>query len=389
MPAYVLDFLSGDGPQRRRYTLDDEYPLRSQLEHVLADLERGGVVLQGGPTDELAVYWAGRELDAAEPPRALGISSDRPLELRMQRRRPTVTLPAPVPESAPEAFTPRGVYAGATLGLTAGALAWAAAAVLTDRGPLLDRAARLDGVAALLWGTLVGAGVLAAHARRLGVSAWRGLFVGGAAGLLAAAAWTAARQAAAGPERVADTVVSPLWRVGLWAALTALVAVVLAGAARLRPVRATAAPDPTPPGAALMRAGGWALLAGAGAGALGLLPGEAALWQALAAALAGAGVGGATAWAGVRAAPAVFELETDGERPVGVATLREWALPGNATVYLRRGAAAAGGAAAIVGEQGRYRLYADAGSRAARELRHDDRLTLGNARYRFRRRVIA
>lgn len=389
MPAYVLDFLSGDGPQRRRYTLDDEYPLRGQLEHVLADLERGGVVLQGGPTDELAVYWAGRELDATEPPRALGISPDRPLELRMQRRRPPVTLPAPAPEPAPEAFTPHSVYAGATLGLTAGALAWAAAAALTDRGPLLDRAARLDGAAALLWGGVVGAALLAGHARRIGRAAWRGLFTGGLAGLLAAAIWSVVRQVAAGPERVADAVLSPLWRVGLWAALAAVTAVVLTGAARLRVVRATAAPDPSAPGAALLRAAGWALLAGAGAGALGMLPGEAALWQALAAALAGAGVGGATAWATVRTAPAVFELEADGERPVGVATLREWALPATATVYLRRGAAAAGGAAAIVGEQGRYRLYADAGSRAARELRHDDRLTLGGARYRFRRRVVA
>lgn len=389
MPAYVLDFLSGDGPQRRRYTLDDDRPLRGQLEQVLADLERGAVVLQGGPTDELAVYWAGRELDLAQAPSTLGVTPERPLELRMQRRRPAVALPAPIPEAAPEAFTPRAVYAGATLGFTAGALAWAVTTVADDRTALLDSDVRFDAGAALVWGAFIGTAVLVGQARRVGVRGWRGGVTGFGVGALGAGVWAFLHLLLTESRRRGDAMLAAAWRVWVWAALAAFVAVALAGAARLRTLRATAGPDSAPLGGTLGRAGGWAFVVGAVAGALGLLPGEAALWQALAMTLAGAGVGGAVGWAATYAAPAVFELEAAAEQPVGVAALREWPLPASATVYLRHGAAATGGAAAIVGENGRYRLYADASTRSARELRHNDRLTLGSARYRFRRRVVA
>lgn len=384
MPAYVLEFLSGDAPQRRRYTLDDDRPLRGQLEQVLADLERAGVVLHGGPADELAVYWAGRELDQQRAPAELGVTADRPLELRMQRRRPAIALPVPAPEAPAESFVPRGVYAGATLGASAGAAAWGLAVFLADRTARIDSDARVDGAAAVLWGVLVGVAVLAGQARRVGAGGWRGAAGGLLAGGFAALVWAVARD-----ERWMGTEGGALWRVGVWATLAALVAAALAGVARVRWLRATAAPEARSAPGALARAGGWALLAGAASGGLGLLPGEPALWQALAATLGGAGVGAAVAWAATHAAPALFELEADGERPVGVATLREWALPVGATVYLRDGAAAAGGRAAIVGAGGRYHLYADAATRAARELRHDDRLVLGAARYRFRRRVVA
>ncbi len=393
MPAYVIEFQSGEGPQRRRFTLDDDRPLRGQLEHVLAELERARVVLQGGPTDELAVYWAGRELDPAQAPLALGITADRPLELRMQRRRPAVTLPAPAPEPPPEPFVPKSVGAGAALGLAAGALAWVAAAVAGDWTPLAAtdamRDAAADVAAALAWGALVGAAVGWGQARRAGAGAGRGLALGLAAGALAGAAWGVARGLAVPPASAGALVA---WRAALWALLAAVVALALAGVARVRGVRATAGRDPARPGPALARAAAWAAAAGGAAGLVGVLPGEAALWQALAAALAGAGVGAGVAWGGAHAAPAVFELEAErdarGERPAGVATLREWAL-GEGVFYLGAAPGEPGRAAAIVGEGGRYRLHPDAGAPAARELRHGDRLALGPGRYRFRRRVVA
>jgi hypothetical protein len=217
----------------------------------------------------------------------------------------------------------------------------------------------------------------------------RGLAFGLAAGALVGAAWGVARDLAPPPASTGALVV---WRGALWALLAAAVALALTGVARVRGVRATAGPDPARPGPALVRAAGWAAAAGAVAALVGVLPGEAALWQALAAALAGAGTGAAVAWGGAHAAPAVFELEAErdarGERPAGVATLREWAL-GEGVFYLGGAPGEPGRAAAIVGEGGRYRLHPDAGVPAARELRHGDRLALGPGRYRFRRREVA
>ena len=162
MPVYVFEFVTSDArPQQRRFTLDDDRPMRPQVEHVLAELERAGLVLQGGPADELAVRWAGQEVDASRPPAALGVTPDRPIELRMQRRRAPVSIaaPPPPPEAPPTRFVPRGVYASAALGAAGAWAAWTLAGAPADGDPTspLGTAPGLDALLALLFGVLVGA----------------------------------------------------------------------------------------------------------------------------------------------------------------------------------------------------------------------------------------
>jgi hypothetical protein len=373
MPAYDLEFLSAGGPQRRRFTLDDDRPLRGQLEHVLAELDRASVVLQGGPADELVVYWNGTALDPSRTPAALGVTPDRPLQLRMQRPRPQVALPPPVPEAAPDDFMPKGVHAGAALGVAGGALAWGLAALLSDGVGPLRSPESVDAAAGLAWAGLVGALVGWGHRRRTDGGAAAGAARGLLAGLVAGVAWGALRLTV--PEQTGSAGAAA-WRVGSWLLLAAVVAAALALAVRA---------DRGASGA-LGRAAGWAAVAGALAGAIGALPGEPMLWQALAFVVAGAGVGGAVAWGLTHAAAALVELEARDERPVGVASLREWVLLDGRPVQLREGGDAT---VTLVLDGTRCRLYADPAGRSSRLLRHDERIVVGRSRYRFRRRVVA
>lgn len=384
MPVYVIEFVTSDArPQQRRFTLDDDRPLRAQVEHVLAELERAGLVLRGGPADELAVRWAGQEVDSARSPAALGITPDRPVELRMQRRRaPVVVAPPPPPPEAPATrFVPRSVYAGAALGAAGGWAAWTVAGALADaaeNGGAPASPAELDAVLAGLFGLLVGAAVGAGSAHRSRGSTVGGAAAGGAAGLVAAAVAAVLIAAATGGGEVGEAVAATpgsaiLLRAGAWA----LAAALTAGAAALVTARWGAGAGRV--GGAL-RAAGAAALTGFAAGLVPALPGPVELWSALAAALAGAGVGAGVTWAAFRRAAGVLSLEAIGARGPGVLSLREWALGEGRAAAL--GDAAADPTVAVANGVVTQVAAADA---APRPVRQDDRVVVGTARYRFRR----
>ncbi len=391
MPVYVIEFVTSDArPHQRRFTLDDDRALRPQLEHVLAELERAGLVLRGGPTDGLTVRWAGREVDGARSPTALGVTPDRPIELRMQRRRAPVTLtaPPPPPEAPPQRFIPRAVYAGSALGAAGAWAAWTLAGAFSDGsadgGGALVTHAGLDGVAAALFGLLVGGVVGVGHARRDGGSAAGGAAAGAAGGIAASIVWAAVGALvldrgdgdAAGMPSPAAAVV---WRAASWALLGACVA---AGGS-LGTSRWSAS------GGRLfgaLRAAGWASLAGLVGGLVPALPGPVELYGALGAALAGAGVGAAAAWAAMREAIGVLSLEAVGARGPGVLSLREWNLGEGRAVAL---AGAAGEDGPLVAVANRVVTQASAAGVAPRPVRQDDRVAAGGARYRFRRLVAS
>ena len=388
MPVYVIEFVTSDArPQQRRFTLDDDRPLRPQVEHVLAELERAGLVLRGGPADELAVRWAGHEVDAARAPSALGITPDRPVELRMQRRRAPVIVapPPPRPEAPPTRFVPRSVYASAALGAAGAWAAWTAAGALADGGEgagFLGSHAGLDGLLAILFGLLVGAAVGFGSARRTNGSVLGGLAAGAGSGLVIALLW------AAFIGLVVDADRDPAYRTGyrtgalvivlrlaVWTVLTAAVASTVA----LATARWTGARG----GTHALRAGAWATLAGLVAGLFPTLPGPVELWSALGATAAGAGVGAAVAWAAARRAVGVLTLEAIGERGPGVVSLREWALDGGRSV--RFPAPDGTAAPTIAVADGIVTQTGAAAGGVPRPVRQDDRLTVGAGRYRFRR----
>ena len=387
MPVYVIEFVTSDArPQQRRFTLDDDRPLRPQVEHVLAELERAGVVLRGGPSDELAVRWAGQEVDASREPRALGITPDRPVELRMQRRRAPVVIaaPPPPPEAPPTRFVPRAVYASAALGAAGGWSAWTVAGAIADAnadnpGFLASRAG-LDAVLAAIFGLLVGAAVGFGAARRTNGGAVSGLAAGAGGGLVAALLWAVGvgltRSGAPDPFRVdGESLVVHGARFGAWVVLGAAVAVGVA----LATARWTGARG----GAAAFRAAVWAGLGGGVAGLLVTLPGPIELWSALGATIAGAGVGGAVAWAAVRRSVGVLSLEAIGEHGPGVVSLREWALVNDRPVSLASREAPAGPTITVAA--GAVTQRDGTATATPRPVRQEDRVTVGGRRYRFRR----
>ena len=96
MPTYHIDLVTERGLQRVPFTLDDDRPLGGQMRHVLEELRQRGLVLRGGPEDELMVIWNSREVDAEQTPQALRLSPLYPIELKMRR-------PGPKPRAEPPA----------------------------------------------------------------------------------------------------------------------------------------------------------------------------------------------------------------------------------------------------------------------------------------------
>jgi hypothetical protein len=87
MPAFVVEFDSNYGPERRLFTLDSDRQLRPQMIQVLEELRLADRILVGGPEDELGVYWNGEELDQMLALESLGVTTNRPLVLRMRPRK--------------------------------------------------------------------------------------------------------------------------------------------------------------------------------------------------------------------------------------------------------------------------------------------------------------
>ena len=65
MPAYSFDFATADGAQRVAFTLDDDRPLAPQLFQILEELRQRGLVIRGGPGEEIGAFWNGVDLDQA------------------------------------------------------------------------------------------------------------------------------------------------------------------------------------------------------------------------------------------------------------------------------------------------------------------------------------
>ena len=381
MPAFAVEFLTEEGPRRAQFTLDPERELGPQVRQILEELRQHGMVIAGGPGDELSVLWNGRDLELGATPAALGVTPQRALEIRM---RPVVrAAPAPPPAVRPvrvRRFT-RGAYAGILTGMAGGLAGWGASAWVRDLGPLISTYARLDLFTGAVLGAAVGTTVLGGAALRrqervlppcaLGVLL--GVLAGAGGAALGLAAWSLVAQGEAGFRA---------GRVLAWAVLGTVIAAGVAlggGRERLRAVPEAAA---------------WGALGGIAGGVAVSLSGPGDFWQALAFALAGAAAGGGVSWRPVRRAAGVIEVESVAGREPGLLGHREWPLADGARIRLR-GAGAAGTDAVVALAEGRCWIGPAAQGAAvvvggrtlaeAAELRDGDRIDLGAARFRYRR----
>ncbi|HEX8455177.1 MAG TPA: hypothetical protein VF647_24065 [Longimicrobium sp.] len=365
MPAYAVEFATPEGPRRLRFTLDPERSLGPQVHQILEEMRQHGVLLSGGPRDELGVYWNGADLQLDRTPEALGVTPDRPLELRMRPR--PACVPAPEPPITP--YFPRSAYAAPLAGAAGALLGWIAASTITDLGAWLTSYRTLDLAAAALLGAGTGVGVRAAGAMRKGARVWLGAASGVAVGALGG-----------GVGAMLGTVLGEVLDPGyllLRAAMWAMVAAGIGGALGL-----------------LEKDGARRALDGASfgtaAGAAGALlfsaPGPTELWQALAFAVVGAALGSGLHTPAHRRAHAV--LGTDGHEGgrMTLIHIREWALEDGRGVALPGGAVlscAAGRCQLVPGDD----LVTVAGLplHGPHDLRNGDTVELGGLRFRFRR----
>jgi Mg-chelatase subunit ChlD len=380
MPAYLIEFETREGPQRRRFTIDQERILEPQVRQILEELNQRGVVLAGGPDQELGVFWNGREVSTTQSPAQLGLAPERSLELRMRpRRREAVRIEVAPPEPLPAPTRPKGPYAAAVWGATGALVAWLATWLLDDLGGFVSSYARLDLAAGMMLGAGIGAFVGAGAGIRRGEGFGRAALLGAALGTLGAAAGAAlgttlGRALWPAPGQGAFLA----WRTLGWALLGAGLGVAL-GAMGWRTDRRRVL-DAALAGTA----------AGVFAGVVFSLPGASDLWQALAFAVVGAGVGWGTAGPSLARSLGVLELERTDPRRAGLLALREWGLAEGtvidlpqAIVYVTEGrcAVAPRGAAAVT-VSGRALLE-------PAELRDGDRIEAGRGSYRFRRWTAA
>lgn len=302
MPDFEFLFRAEAGPERKTFTLDTDAALGSQIQAILAELERGGVLLRGGIEDHLAVYWDGHELDPSGTPRELGIGPGLPIEVRMVR----AGQAALGPEPPANRFFPRGAYASALLGFLGGALAWFGGTVLPDLGGLVATYSRLDVAVGAGIGATIGALVLGgASMRRTGVAvtgAGVGLGLGALGGVLGAA--------------VGTLLVGPFFvqRVLAWALLGAALGGILGlhwwSKDRRRVLDGAA----------------YGVVAGALGGALLHVPGPSEVWWAFALCLLGAAIGVGLELPSAWRSSGVVELVKRGGSEVGVLSLREWTM---------------------------------------------------------------
>ncbi|HWK90323.1 MAG TPA: hypothetical protein VNP72_10015 [Longimicrobium sp.] len=385
MPAFAVEFLTEDGPRRAQFTVDPGRELGPQVRQVLEELRQHGMVIAGGPGDELVVQWNGRELDLDATPGALGVTPQRALELRMRpRSAPASAAPRAVRPVRIRRFT-RGTYAGVLTGMAGGLLGWGVSAWVRDLGSLLSTYTRLDLFLGAVLGTTVGIAVLGGAAlrrqERLFPAAALGVLLGGLGGAGGAALGLAASELVAEGEAGFR-----MGRVLAWTALgVALAAGVALGGTRrgIRPVAEAAA---------------WGALGGFAGGVAFTLPGPGDFWQALAFAVVGAAAGGGVAWPTVRRAAGVIEVESVAGREPGLLGHREWALADGVNIRVRGTGPARAGAVVAHAEgrcwigpavQGEPVVVGGRALSAASELRDGDRIDLGAARFRFRRLIPA
>ncbi len=376
MPAYAVEFTTERGLQRTQFTLDDDRPLGPQVRQILEELRGTGVVISGAAEDELSVVWGGRDLDTAQAPQALGISPQRTIELHMKRRARAAKVPALAP------FVPKGAYAAAVSGMSGALLAWLIVSTITDLSDALPTYARLDLAVGGMLGALAGAFISAGDALRTRASVPLGALFGFALGLVGGVAGGAAGAGLGGvlAPRLTASGFSVV-RIVAWAVLGAAIGLTLGMRWWQSDERRTA------------DGAGYGALAGVIAGAVYSLPGPSEFWQALAFAIVGAGIGAGVCAPSLRRSVAILELERNGSTRIGLTRLREWGLSSGAEVSLERDGSPV---ASIVCEATRCRIVPAAGGggvlvagksvSAPTELVNEDRIGVGDAQYRFRRR---
>jgi hypothetical protein len=367
MPAYAVEFATAEGPRRLRFTLDPERLLGPQVHQILEEMHQRGMLLSGGPRDELGVYWNGADLELDRSPEALGITPDRPLELRM-RPRPARAAAAP-PEPPVTPYFPRSAYAAPLSGAAGALLGWLAASTLSDLGPWLTSYRLLDLTVAALLGAGTGLGVRAAAAVRKGARVWLGAASGAAVGAVGGGV-------GAMLGTVLGEVLDPgylLLRMALWA----IVAAGTGGALGL-----------VEPGGVRRALDGASF--GAAAGAVGALlfsaAGPVELWQALAFAVVGAALGSGLHTPALRRAHAVLGTVGDERGRMTLFHIREWALEDGRAVALP-------GGAVLRFDSGRCQLtpgdapvsVAGLPLHGAHNLRNGDAVELDGVRLCFRR----
>ena len=365
MPAYAVEFATAEGPRRLRFTLDPERSLGPQVHQILEEMRQHGVLLSGGPRDELGVYWNGADLELDRSPEALGVTPDRPVELRMRPR--PARAPAPEPPITP--YFPRSAYAAPLAGAAGALLGWLAASMLTDLGPWLPSYRALDLAAAALLGAGTGLGLRTAAAVRKGARVWLG-----------AASGIAVGAAGGGVGAMLGTVVGEVLDPGYLLLRAILWAMAAAGIG----------------GALGLLESGWArrsldgaafgLAAGAAGALLFSAAGPAQLWQALAFAGVGAVLGSGLHTPALRRAQAVLGTDGDEGGRMTLFHIREWALEDGRAVALP-------GGAILRCDSGRCQLTpGDTPVRVAglplqgpHDLRNGDAVELDGIRLRFRR----
>lgn len=268
MPAFVVEFDSNYGPERRLFTLDSDRTLRPQMVQVLEELRLSNRVLAGGPEDELGVYWNGEELDQDRPLEALGISTDRPVVLRMRAR-------CAVPTSTASAVNWHGILRPPFEGALGALLAWFATSPLIDMRRPLTTPDEVDLVVSFILAAGIGVGVM------LGSLARREVAAGGALSLILAAPLsgfaTLLGILVVGQTPSVTTFMAG--RILAWSLTLALLSLMIT------------APRRALPSGRWMSALGIGALSGAVAALVMSLPGPTLVWQAIAFLLAGLGVG--------------------------------------------------------------------------------------------------
>ena len=112
------------------------------------ELRQRGLVIRGGPNDEIAAFWNGVEVDQSQTAEQLGLSPRLPIELRL---RPAPSkAPRRAPELPPQHFIAKGWAVAALAGFFGALVAWTLAAGFVDLGDVVDSYAELDGVVAML-----------------------------------------------------------------------------------------------------------------------------------------------------------------------------------------------------------------------------------------------
>jgi len=376
MPAYAVEFTTERGLQRTQFTLDDDRPLGPQVRQILEELRGTGVVISGAAEDELTVMWGGRDLDTTQAPQQLGISPQRTIELHMKRRARAAKIPALAP------FVPKGAYAAAVSGMAGALLAWFVCSTITDLSDALPTYARLDLAVGGMIGVFSGAFIAGSDALRRRGSVPLGVILGIALGLVGGVAGGAAGAGLGGLMAPRLTPAAfPLARIVAWGVLGAVLGLTLGMRWWQDDERRT------------VDGAGYGAIAGVIAGLLYSLPGPSEFWQALAFAIVGAGVGAGVCAPALRRSVAILELERGSGGRIGLTRLREWGLLSGVTVPLERDGSTA---ASVVCEASRCRIEPVAGASGVRvsgkavtapiELVNEDRIAIGDAQYRFRRR---